>query len=548
MSNAAHDPLMNLSLRKVDPELDAIFVKEAVRQRDHIELIASENYTYAAVREAQGSILTNKYAEGLPGKRYYAGCEFVDEAENLARNRALQLFVGSEHVNVQPHSGASANIATFTAAMSPGDSFVAMSLDQGGHLSHGASVNISGKWFKPTFYGVRAEDGLVDWDAVQRAVDEAKPKVVIAGASAYPRSLDFEKFAAIAHAAGAKLMVDMAHISGVVAAGLHPSPFPHADYVTTTTHKTLRGPRGGMIFARADEAAAIDRAVFPGNQGGPLMHVIAAKAVAYKLALQPEFRAYMQRTLDNAQALAAALAARGFGVITGGTDNHLMLVDLRARSVAENLFLDILHKIADLTEKMGRIPSDLEGLKLSLADIYYGNFSLFQSLPDTWAIDQLFPIAPIHRLNEEPTRRAVIADITCDSDGKIDRFVGEEEVVKVLPLHEMRNNEEYYLGVFLVGAYQETLGDLHNLFGDTNVVSVRINRDGGYDFVKEIQGDTISDVLSYVEYYPKEMQEKHRNTAERAVREGRITARERQWIIKLFNESLNGYTYFEKED
>jgi glycine hydroxymethyltransferase len=308
---------MNLSLRKVDPELDAIFVKEAVRQRDHIELIASENYTYAAVREAQGSILTNKYAEGLPGKRYYAGCEFVDEAENLARSRALQLFVGSEHVNVQPHSGASANIATFTAAMSPGDSFVAMSLDQGGHLSHGASVNISGKWFKPTFYGVRADDGLVDWDAVQRAVDEAKPKVVIAGASAYPRALDFEKFAAIAHAAGAKLMVDMAHISGVVAAGLHPSPFPHADYVTTTTHKTLRGPRGGMIFARADEAAAIDRAVFPGNQGGPLMHVIAAKAVAYKLALQPEFRAYMQRTLDNAKGLAAALAARGFGVITG---------------------------------------------------------------------------------------------------------------------------------------------------------------------------------------------------------------------------------------
>jgi len=212
--------------------------------------------------------------------------------------------------------------------MSPGDSFVAMSLDQGGHLSHGASVNISGKWFKPTFYGVRAEDGLVDWDAVQRAVDEAKPKVVIAGASAYPRALDFEKFAAIAHAAGAKLMVDMAHISGVVAAGLHPSPFPHADYVTTTTHKTLRGPRGGMIFARADEAAAIDRAVFPGNQGGPLMHVIAAKAVAYKLALQPEFRAYMQRTLDNAQALAAALAARGFGVITGGTDNHLILCDV----------------------------------------------------------------------------------------------------------------------------------------------------------------------------------------------------------------------------
>lgn len=328
MSSAAHDPSMNLSLRQVDPELDAVFVREAVRQRDHIELIASENYAYAAVREAQGSILTNKYAEGYPGKRYYAGCEFVDEAENLARTRALQLFAGSEHVNVQPHSGASANIATFAAAMSPGDSFVAMSLDQGGHLSHGASVNVSGKWFTPTFYGVRAEDGLVDWEAVQRAVDEAKPKIVIAGASAYPRALDFEKFAAIAHAAGAKLMVDMAHISGVVAAGLHPSPFPHADYVTTTTHKTLRGPRGGMIFARADEAAAIDKSVFPGNQGGPLMHVIAAKAVAFKLALQPEFRTYMEKTLENAQALAAALAARGFGVISGGTDNHLILCDV----------------------------------------------------------------------------------------------------------------------------------------------------------------------------------------------------------------------------
>jgi arginine decarboxylase len=224
-------------------------------------------------------------------------------------------------------------------------------------------------------------------------------------------------------------------------------------------------------------------------------------------------------------------------------------LDLRTRSVAENLFLDLLQKIAVITDNMERVPSDLEGLDISLADIYYGNFSLFQSLPDSWAIDQLFPIAPIHRLNEEPTRKAVIADITCDSDGKIDEFVGDEgEVAKVLPLHELRANEEYYLGVFLVGAYQETLGDLHNLFGDTNVVSVRINHEGGYDFVKEIQGDSIADVLSYVEYYPKEMQERHRNTAERAVREGRITARERQQIIKLFTDSLNGYTYFEKED
>jgi len=223
-------------------------------------------------------------------------------------------------------------------------------------------------------------------------------------------------------------------------------------------------------------------------------------------------------------------------------------LDLRTRSSAENMFLDLLHKIADLTESMSRVPSDLEGLKLSLADIYYGNFSLFQSLPDTWAIDQLFPITPLHRLNEEPKRTAVIADITCDCDGKIDSFVGVEEVTKVLPLHDLKEGEEYYLGVFLVGAYQETLGDLHNLFGDTNVVSVRINRDGSYDFVKEMHGDTISDVLTYVEYLPKEMQLRHRNTAERAVREGRITARERQQIIKLFNESLNGYTYYEKDE
>jgi len=223
-------------------------------------------------------------------------------------------------------------------------------------------------------------------------------------------------------------------------------------------------------------------------------------------------------------------------------------LDLRTRAIVENLFLDLLQKIAVITETMDRVPPDLEGLKLSLADIYYGNFSLFQSLPDTWAIDQLFPITPLHRLNEKPDRSAVIADITCDCDGKIDRFVGEEEEATVLPLHALREGEEYYLGVFLVGAYQETLGDLHNLFGDTNVVSVRINRDGSYEFVKEMHGDTISDVLSYVEYHPKEMQLRHRNTAERAVREGRISARERQQIIKLFNESLNGYTYYEKEE
>ena len=327
-SASQRDPVADLSLREVDPELNAVLEREAVRQRDHIELIASENYAYAAVREAQGTILTNKYAEGYPGKRYYAGCEEIDTVEDLARTRALQLFTGSEHVNVQPHSGASANIAAFAALMNPGDPFVAMSLSQGGHLSHGAAVNVSGKWFSPHFYGVRDDDGLIDWEGVERAVAEAKPKVVIAGASAYPRTLDFQRFAEIAHAAGAKLMVDMAHISGLVAAGLHPSPFPHADIVTSTTHKTLRGPRGGIAFARAADAAAIDKSVFPGSQGGPLMHVIAAKAVAFTLALDPSFRTYMERTLANATVLATALAANGFRVITGGTDNHLILCDV----------------------------------------------------------------------------------------------------------------------------------------------------------------------------------------------------------------------------
>ena len=322
------DPRADQPLCDVDPALNAILEREAVRQRDHIELIASENYAYAAVREAQGTILTNKYAEGFPGKRYYAGCEHIDAVEDLARTRALQLFPGSEHVNVQPHSGASANIAAFDTLMKPGDPFVAMSLSQGGHLSHGAPVNVSGKWFTPHFYGVRQDDGLIDWEGVERAVAQAKPKVLIAGASAYPRTLDFERFADIAHAAGAKLMVDMAHISGVVAAGLHPSPLPHADIVTSTTHKTLRGPRGGIAFARSADAAAIDKSVFPGSQGGPLMHVIGAKAVAFSLALEPEFRSYMKRTLENAQVLAAALKTNGFGVVTGGTDNHLILCDV----------------------------------------------------------------------------------------------------------------------------------------------------------------------------------------------------------------------------
>ena len=351
------DQSADRSLRDVDPELNAVLEREAVRQRDHIELIASENYAFAAVREAQGTIFTNKYAEGYPGKRYYAGCEEVDSVEDLARTRALQLFVGSEHVNVQPHSGASANIAAFATMMNPGDPFVAMSLSQGGHLSHGAPVNVSGKWFAPHFYGVRDDDGLIDWDGVERAVSEAKPKVLIAGASAYPRTLDFERFAKIAHAAGAKLMVDMAHISGLVAARLHPSPFPHADIVTSTTHKTLRGPRGGIAFARAADAAALDKSVFPGSQGGPLMHVIAAKAVAFLEALQPEFVVYQQQVLANARAMAARLQQRGYRIVSGGTDSHLFLIDLSDKNITGK-DADAALGRAHLTVNKNSVPND----------------------------------------------------------------------------------------------------------------------------------------------------------------------------------------------
>ncbi len=356
---AQRDPRADQSLREVDPALNAILEREAVRQRDHIELIASENYAYAAVREAQGTILTNKYAEGYPGKRYYAGCEHIDSVEDLARTRALQLFPGSEHVNVQPHSGASANIAAFDTLMKPGDPFVAMSLSQGGHLSHGASVNVSGKWFTPHFYGVREDDGLIDWEGVERAVAEAKPKVLIAGASAYPRTLDFKRFAEIAHAAGAKLMVDMAHISGVIAAGLHPSPFPHADIVTSTTHKTLRGPRGGIAFARAADGAAIDKSVFPGSQGGPLMHVIAAKAVAFREAATPEFKAYAAQVVKNAQVMAQTLVKRGLRIVSGRTESHVMLVDLRSKGITGKEAEAVLGQ-AHITVNKNSIPNDPE--------------------------------------------------------------------------------------------------------------------------------------------------------------------------------------------
>ena len=332
------------TLAEVDPELWAAMEGERARQRDKIELIASENYAFSAVMEAQGSWLTNKYAEGLPGKRYYGGCEYVDVAETLAQRRALALFPGAEHVNVQPHSGAQANMAAYFSVLDPGDRILGMKLDQGGHLTHGMKLNFSGRLYEVSQYGVDRATERIDLDALAATAREVRPKLIVAGASAYPRIWDFERLAAIARDVGALLFVDMAHFAGLVAAGLHPSPFPHADLVTTTTHKTLRGPRGGLVFSRMELpdtvdraafrrvkgslAAAVDKTVFPGVQGGPLMHVIAAKAVAFRLAATDEFRTDQRRTIENARVLAETLAGHGARVISGGTDNHLMLVDV----------------------------------------------------------------------------------------------------------------------------------------------------------------------------------------------------------------------------
>lgn len=315
-------------IRKIDPEIAEAIELEVNRQRNKIELIASENFVSNAVIEAMGTPLTNKYAEGYPGKRYYGGCEYVDIVENLAIERAKEVF-GCEHANVQPHSGAQANLAVFFAVLNPGDTVLGMNLSHGGHLSHGSPVNISGKYFNVIPYGVSEKDSLIDYDAVEKLALENKPKLIVAGASAYPRVIDFERLSDIAKKSGAYLMVDIAHIAGLVAAGLHPSPVPYADFVTTTTHKTLRGPRGGMIMCKEEHAKLINKAVFPGIQGGPLMHIIAAKAVCLKEALSDEFKNYQKQIVKNAKALAAALTDEGFKLVSGGTDNHLMLLDLR---------------------------------------------------------------------------------------------------------------------------------------------------------------------------------------------------------------------------
>jgi glycine hydroxymethyltransferase len=346
------------NLRRVDKEVSDAIDLEINRQRNKIELIASENFVSKAVLEAMGSPLTNKYAEGYPSKRYYGGCEYVDIVETLAINRAKEIF-GAQHVNVQPHSGAQANMAVFFAVLEPGDTVLGMNLSHGGHLTHGSPVNMSGKWFNIVPYGVSQNDMQIDYEEVRKIAHECKPKLIIAGASAYPRTIDFDKFREIADEVGAYLMVDMAHIAGLVAAGLHPSPVGKAHFVTTTTHKTLRGPRGGMILCDEEFAKAIDKAVFPGIQGGPLMHVIAAKAVGLKEVLQPEFKEYQKQIVKNAKKLAEELMNRGFELVSGGTDNHLMLVNLTNKNITGKEAQHMLDQVNITCNKNG-IPFDTQ--------------------------------------------------------------------------------------------------------------------------------------------------------------------------------------------
>lgn len=365
---------MNLEkLAVCDHEIAAAIGEELGRQRNKIELIASENFVSPAVMEAMGSVLTNKYAEGYPGHRYYGGCEYVDKVETLAIERAKKLF-GAEHANVQAHSGANANTAVYFAFLQPGDTIMGMNLSQGGHLSHGSPVNISGKYYNVVPYGVTHETERIDYDEFARIAKEAQPKLIVAGASAYPRVIDFERMAEIAHSVGAIFMVDMAHIAGLVAAGLHPSPVPYADIVTTTTHKTLRGPRGGLILCKEKYAKQIDKAIFPGVQGGPLMHVIAAKAVALGEALKPEFKEYAKQIIANCQALAEGLIAEGFRLVSGGTDNHLLLVDVRGQKMTGKTAEHLLDEVG-VTCNKNTIPFDPEspfvtsGIRLGTAAV-----------------------------------------------------------------------------------------------------------------------------------------------------------------------------------
>jgi glycine hydroxymethyltransferase len=348
--------LMNLPLEQADPEIASAIDNEVLRQHEGLEMIASENFVSRAVLEAAGSVFTNKYAEGYPGKRYYGGCEYADVVENLARERAKELF-GAEHVNVQPHSGSQANAAAYMAVLQPGDTILGLDLAHGGHLTHGHKLNFSGKLYKVASYGVEKDTEVIDYDKLLEIAEREKPKLIIGGGSAYPRQFDFARMRAIADRVGALLLIDMAHFAGLVAGGAHPSPVPHAHIVTTTTHKTLRGPRAGMILCKADLAASIDRCVFPGQQGGPLMHVIAAKAVAFREALQPEFKQYAAQVVANAKVLAATLAEEGYRVISGGTDTHVMLLDVFAKGMLGSEAENALHEAA-ITVNKNAIPYD----------------------------------------------------------------------------------------------------------------------------------------------------------------------------------------------
>ena len=352
-------------LQTLDPEIYAAITAELARQQSHIELIASENFTYPAVLEAQGSVLTNKYAEGYPGKRWYGGCEQVDKVEQLAIDRAKQLF-GADHANVQPHSGSQANFAVYTAVLQPGDKILGMNLSHGGHLTHGNPANFSGKLYEFVQYGVREDSGLIDYDELAAVAEREKPKMITVGASAYSRIIDFARMGEIAKSVGAYLFADIAHIAGLVASGHHPTPVPHADFVTTTTHKTLRGPRGGLILCKAEHAKAIDSAVFPGAQGGPLEHVIAAKAVCFGECLKPDFKTYSGQIVKNSQALAAAMIAKGYKIISNGTENHLMLIDLRA-------------KFPELTGKVAQATLDLANITCNKNTVPFETRSPFQA-------------------------------------------------------------------------------------------------------------------------------------------------------------------------
>jgi glycine hydroxymethyltransferase len=352
-------------LRTLDPEIYSALASEFARQQSHIELIASENFTYPAVMEAQGSVLTNKYAEGYPAKRWYGGCEFVDKIETLAIDRAKALF-GAEHANVQPHSGSQANFAVYTSCLPLGAKILGMNLSHGGHLTHGNPANFSGKQYNFVQYGVREDTGLIDYEELAAIAEREKPAMITVGASAYSRVIDFARMGEIARSVGALLFADIAHIAGLVAAGVHPSPFPHADFVTTTTHKTLRGPRGGLIMCKAAHAKAIDSAMFPGGQGGPLMHVIAAKAVCFAEALKPEFKTYAQQIVKNSQALAAAFLSRGYKIVSGGTDNHLFMIDLR-------------HNLPELTAKKAQETLDLAHITLNKNTVPFETRSPFQA-------------------------------------------------------------------------------------------------------------------------------------------------------------------------